>query len=95
MLPGRPAIRLLESEAETDSGRRVRIPVTVPDDSSRIALNVWERFGRHVGQILEESNPTAGTRTVEWDATGHSGSFIVRVTVDDDSESQIIWVRPR
>lgn len=95
MLSGRPAIRLLESEAETDGGRRVRIPVTVPDDSSRIAVNVWERFGRPIGQILDESNPAAGTRTVEWDATGHSGSFIVRVTVDDDSESQIIWVGPR
>lgn len=89
------AIRLLESEVETDGGRWVRIPVTVPDNSSRIAVNVWERFGRHVGQILDESNPAAGVRTVEWDATGHSGSFIVRVTVDDNSESQVVWVGPR
>lgn len=93
--PESAAIRLLESEAETDGGRRVRIPVIVPDNSSRIAVNVWERFGRHVGELLDESNPAAGARTVEWDATGHSGSFIVRVTVDDNSESQIVWVGPR
>ena len=80
---------------ETDGGRRVRIPVIVPDNSSRIAVNVWERFGRHVGELLDESNPAAGARTVEWDATGYSGSFIVRVTVDDNSESQIVWVGPR
>lgn len=93
--PESAAIRLLESEAETDGGRRVRIPVIIPDNSSRIAVNVWERFGRHVGELLDESNPAAGARTVEWDATGHSGSFIVRVTVDDNSESQIVWVGPR
>ena len=93
--PESAAIRLLESEAETDGGRRVRIPVIVPDNASRIVVNVWERFGRHVGELLDESNPAAGARTVEWDATGHSGSFIVRVTVDDNSESQIVWVGPR
>jgi hypothetical protein len=86
--------RLLESDAKTDNGH-VRIPLTIPDNSSRIVVNIWERFGRHVGRILEESNPPAGHRTVEWNPAGRSGSFIVRVSVDDNSESQIIWVGPQ
>lgn len=70
-------------------------PLTVPDYSSRVVVNIWERFGRHVGRILDESNPVAGHRTLEWNPAGRSGSFIVRVTVDGDSESQIISVAPR
>ncbi|MGH3670435.1 MAG: WD40/YVTN/BNR-like repeat-containing protein [Pseudonocardiaceae bacterium] len=88
-------IRLLDDETEIGDDHDVRIHLTIPEGSSRITVNVWERFGRHVSQILDESNPEIGARTVEWDATGHSGSFIVRVTVDDNSESQIIWVGPR
>jgi photosystem II stability/assembly factor-like uncharacterized protein len=93
--PESAGIRLLEGETEVSDGNEVRIPVTVPEGSSRITVNVWERFGRHVGQVLDESNPTAGVRTVAWDASGHSGSLIVRVTVDDDSESEIIRLGPR
>jgi photosystem II stability/assembly factor-like uncharacterized protein len=93
--PESAVIGLLESKTEIGDGDQVRIPVTVPEGSSRITVNVWERFGRHVSQIIDESNPAAGARTVKWDAAGRSGSFIVRVTVDDNSESQIIWVGPR
>jgi hypothetical protein len=91
--PESAVIGLLESKTEIGDSNQVRIPVTVPEGSSRITVNVWERFGRHVSQIIDESNPAAGARTVEWDAADRSGSFIVRVTVDDNSESQIIWVR--
>jgi len=87
--------RFLEREAETDDDRVVRIPVNVPDNAGRLTVNVWERFGRLVAQPLDESPPAAGPRVVEWDASGQSGSFIVRITVDDDSESQIVMVTPR
>ena len=43
-----------------------------------------------LARVLEEADPAPGARTVEWDAAGRSGSHIVRVTVDDDSESQIV-----
>jgi len=89
------AAPLLQSEADTDGGSAVRLPVAVPDGASRLVVNVWERFGRHVAQLADETHPTPGTRTVEWDTTDHFGSFIVRATVDDESESQIVWVGPR
>lgn len=87
--------RLLNGVIDTNDPAVVRIPVAIPDDASRFAINVWERFGRHATQLVDEPDPTAGSRTVEWDATGRSGSFIVRVSVDDDSESQIISLRSR
>jgi len=48
--------------------------------------------------LVDEPRPAAGPRTVDWDATDDAGqplaggSFILRVTVDDRSESQIVHV---
>ena len=88
--PGVAAAPLLAGAARADGSAPLRIPVTVPEGASRLEVNVWERFGRHVGRLLDEAGPAPGARTVEWDAAGRSGSYIVRVTVDDDSESQIV-----
>jgi hypothetical protein len=89
------ADRLLKGLIDTADVLAVRIPVVVPDDAARLAVNVWERFGRQAAQLVDEPDPAPGPRTVEWDATGRSGSFIVRVSVDDDSESQIISLGSR
>jgi hypothetical protein len=83
------AATALSARAITDA--RIRIDFTVPSGSSRVAINVWERFGRHVAKIVDEREPTIGDRSVEWDAD-NGGIFIVRATVDDDSESQIVHV---
>jgi hypothetical protein len=94
---GAPAA-LLAGEPPAEGDRPVRLPVTVPEGSSRLAVNVWERFGRHVRRLLEETGPAPGGRTIEWDVTDdagqrlRAGSYLVRVTVDDHSESQIVRV---
>jgi len=91
--------RLLESKEPTDSGRPVRIPLTVPPGASRLAVNIWGRFGAHVRHLLDEAQPQAGSRPIEWDVTNDAGealapgSFIIRVTVDEQSESRIVHVR--
>lgn len=85
--------RLLDGVVDTADPAVVRVPVAVPDDASRLTVNVWERFGRQAARLVDEADPAAGSRTVEWDAAGRSGSFIVRVSVDDDSESQIVQLR--
>lgn len=98
--PPRPAFaaapsvggRLLTGDVGAAPHAPLRIPLTVPEGASRVEVNVWERFGRHVARVLEEADPAPGARTVEWDAPSRSGSYIVRVTVDDDSESQIVAV---
>lgn len=91
--------RLLESKEPTDSSRPVRLPITVPEGASRLAVNIWGRFGAHVRHLLDEAQPEAGSRTIEWDVTNDDGeslplgSFIIRVTVDEESESRIVHVR--
>lgn len=92
-----PAPRLLAGSAASGDGV-LRIPVTVPEGASRLVANVWERFGHHVRRLVDEADPAPGDRTIEWDMTDDAGrpvrpgTYIVRITVDDDSESQIVRV---
>lgn len=94
-----PATRFLDSNEPVEVARPVRIRITVPDGASRLVVGIWERFGDHVRTLLDEPRPTAGSRTVEWDVTNDAGepldpgNVILRVTVDDRSESQIMQVR--
>jgi photosystem II stability/assembly factor-like uncharacterized protein len=83
---------VMSARAVTGSAKPgLRVDFTVPPGSSRVAVNVWERFGRHVARLVDERGPTAGDRSVEWQPdTG--GVFIVRTTVDDDSQSEIVEV---
>jgi FlgD Ig-like domain len=93
-----PAPLLLDDTTPTQSDRPVRINITVPDGASRLVIGIWERFGNHVRQLLDESGPEAGSRTIEWDVTDDGGepltrgSFIVRVVIDDQAESRIVRV---
>lgn len=91
-------LTLLADNAPARSGIPVRIPVTVPDGAEQLALGVWDRFGDHLGRVLDETRPPAGPRTVDWDGTDTAGRpvpdgpVLVRVTVDDHSESRIVHV---
>ncbi|MGH8885521.1 MAG: YCF48-related protein [Egibacteraceae bacterium] len=93
-----PATRFLDSNEPMRSTRPVGIHLTVPADASRLAVTIWERFGALVRHLLDEAHPAAGSRTVEWDVTNdvgeplEPGNFILRVTVDDRSESLVITV---
>lgn len=96
-----PATRLLYHEEPSESAGPVRLTINVPANVSRLDVNIWDpQFGDHVRKLVDESQPAAGSRTVEWDVTddaGHPsgpGNFIVRVTVDDQSESQMVWATP-
>lgn len=92
------APRLLADHDPVVTGRPVRIPVTVPDGAERLTIDIWDRFGELVRQLVDESEPPVGGRDVEWDMADDAGldlgrgSFIVRVTVGDESESLIVQV---
>lgn len=91
-----PATRFLENNEPIDTTRPLRVPITVPDGTGHLGVNIWDRFGEHVRRLLDESQPSGGSRTVEWDVTDDAGeplaggSFIIRITVDGTSESQIV-----
>ncbi|MGH3994824.1 MAG: FlgD immunoglobulin-like domain containing protein, partial [Pseudonocardiaceae bacterium] len=83
----------------TEDRRPLQVAVTVPAGADRLTIGIWDRFGEHVRQLLDEPQPTQGPRTVDWDVTDDTGqqlddgSFLLRVTVDGQSESQIVHVK--
>ncbi len=87
--------RLL-SERAPAAGLPVRIDADIPADAGQLYVDVWDRFARHVRRLVDEKRPQTGTRVVEWDGTDDGGRplgggpFIVRVTADGHSESQIL-----
>jgi len=90
-------LRFLTDNAPSRSDVPLQLAATVPDGAGRLAVDVWDRFGEHVRRVLDDPGPAAGPRTVEWDATDDAGralagSFLLRVTVDGRSESQIVHI---
>lgn len=87
---------------EGNDPRRGRWPLpltlTVPDGARRLTVEIWDRFGAHVRRLVDERSPVTGPRSICWDGTDGSGrcleggSFLLRVSVDDCSESQILHV---
>lgn len=93
-----PPTRFLLDNEPADHERPVSIPLTIPEGADSLTIDVWDRFGDQVRHLVGESPPASGSRVVEWavddDAGGAlpAGSFILRVTVDGASESQILRV---
>ncbi|MGH3872780.1 MAG: YCF48-related protein [Pseudonocardiaceae bacterium] len=87
-------LRLLDDNTPRRSNAPLRLAVTVPDGAELLMVDVWDRFGEHIHRLVDQPQPTAGPRTVSWDATDQSlpGDFLIRVTVDDRSESQIVHI---
>ncbi len=94
-----PAPVLLDDREPVETDPPLRLPVSVPEGASRLVVNIWERFGDHVRTLVDEATPAPGARALEWDLTDDDGRplrpgrFIVRVTVDDLSESRIVRLR--
>lgn len=94
-----PARRLLEDRQPVEADTPLQLQVSVAEGAAGLVVNIWERFGALVRTLAEETWPAAGARTVEWDLTDDDGRplepglYIVRVTVDDVSESRIVRVR--
>jgi flagellar hook assembly protein FlgD len=74
----------------------VRVPITVAANSKRLGAWIWDQFGELVRTLVDETNPAAGARVLEWDRTDAAGRllapgyFIWRVTVDGTSESRLV-----
>jgi photosystem II stability/assembly factor-like uncharacterized protein len=88
--------RLLPQGRMVSTGAVSEIPIDVPAGTKRLTLYAWDRFGREAGTLLDEINPKAGAKIFAWDgrdANGNpmsAGTYIVRVTADDDSASSLL-----
>jgi hypothetical protein len=74
----------------------VQFLITIPPNATRLAVYIWDRFGEFVRTLVDEANPSSGTRTLQWDRTDKSGQvlspgiFIWRVLVDQVTESRLV-----
>ncbi|MGH8897266.1 MAG: YCF48-related protein [Egibacteraceae bacterium] len=98
LMTAAPAVGLLEREEPSGIAGPVRIEINVPVDASYLVIDIYDpQFGDHVRTLVDEAQPASGSRTVEWDLTDDAGrpsgpgNFVIRVTVDDQSESQLMW----
>jgi hypothetical protein len=95
-----PLTHLLERVERAEGTRPVSIQITVPPNAARLKISIWDRFGKQVRQLLDEAQPPDGSRRVTWNVTSDagnplgSGNFILRVTVNDRSDSHIVWAKP-
>ncbi|MFC5142927.1 WD40/YVTN/BNR-like repeat-containing protein [Actinomycetospora rhizophila] len=92
-----PALKLLDDNAPARAEAPLHVAVTIPEDASRLVVDVWDRFGEHRRRLLEQNRPPSGRRDVEWDATDEhgaavGGAIVLRVSVDGRSESQILHI---
>ncbi len=90
-------LRFLDDNTPSRSAAPLHLAVTVPDGAELMMVDVWDRFGEHIHRLVEEPRPATGPRTVDWDVTDDAhrpltGSFLIRVTVDGRSESQIVHI---
>ncbi|HEY4004121.1 MAG TPA: YCF48-related protein [Pseudonocardia sp.] len=91
-------LRLLDDNTPRRATAPLELAVTVPGAASSLKVDVWDRFGSKVRRVVAETGPARGPRTVVWDGTDDggaplgAGSFIIRMTVDGHSESQILHI---
>jgi len=77
----------------------VQFSITIPPNARRLAVYIWDPFGELIRTLVDESNPSSGTRALQWDRTDKSGQvlppgmFIWRVLVDQVTESRLVQIR--
>jgi len=91
--------RIFEELEPLEAVGQTSMMVKIPANASRLTVRIWDRFGDHVRTLVEEAHPSGGSRTLMWDRTGDAGQalppghFIWRVTVDQTSESRLVFLR--
>jgi photosystem II stability/assembly factor-like uncharacterized protein len=91
--------QLLEDLEPVEAVGQASMTITVPAHASRVTVRIWDRFGDQVRTLVDEPNPSGGSRTLVWDRTDDAGQilpagyFIWRVTIDQTSESRLVRLK--
>jgi photosystem II stability/assembly factor-like uncharacterized protein len=89
---------LLERTGQLRVELPLRLPVTIPEGTANLVVDVWDRFGEHLRRLVDETTPAPGRCTYEWDGTTDdgravpAGSVLLRITADERSESVIAFI---
>jgi photosystem II stability/assembly factor-like uncharacterized protein len=96
LVEGISPLRFLATNAPERFQQSVNIEYTLPEQTQKVAIDIWNQFGGYVRKLVDESNPSAGRKSVVWDGKNDdgkplpSGVFIYRLTVDGKAESRVI-----
>jgi photosystem II stability/assembly factor-like uncharacterized protein len=91
--------QILDEATPVEINRPIEIGFTTPPGARRLTIDVWDRFGEPVRQLVDETDPASGHRSVTWDFTSGDGaplpdgSYIYRVTIDGEAESRIVQLK--
>jgi photosystem II stability/assembly factor-like uncharacterized protein len=75
---------------------KIRARFVLPTAGKRVYLGVWSHFGWFVRTLFDGQDVSAGTHEFEWDGVAESGrklsggGYLLRLSVDDESESELI-----
>ncbi len=89
-------LRFLTTNAPVRFEKSVNIEYTLPENVQKVTIDIWNQFGAYVRKLVDESNPSAGQKSVVWDGKSDGGEslptgiFIYRLTVDGNAESRVI-----
>lgn len=92
-------LRFLTTNAPAQFEKSVKIEYTLPENAQKVTLDIWNQFGAYVRKLVDESNPSAGQKSVVWDGKNDAGEslqpgiFIYRLTVDGNAESRVIRLK--
>jgi photosystem II stability/assembly factor-like uncharacterized protein len=93
-------LSFLSTNAPAKFDQSVQIEYTLPEHTQTVRIDIWNQFGFYVRQLVDESNPRAGQKSVVWDGKDDAGTslppgiFIYRLTVDGNAESRVIRFYP-
>ncbi|ODG99863.1 hypothetical protein A4S05_36050 [Nostoc sp. KVJ20] len=92
-------LSFLTTNAPAQFEKSVNIEYTLPENVKKVRIDIWNQFGAYVRQLVDESNPIAGQKSVAWDGKNDAGEFlppgifIYRLTVDSNAESRVIRLK--
>lgn len=92
-------VRYFDDLEPLEAVGQARIAVKIPANAARLTVRIWDRFGDQVRTLVDEANPSAGSRTLTWNRTDDAGKalppgyFIWRVTIDQTSESRLVLLK--
>ncbi len=91
--------RFLATNAPKDFKESLEIEYTLPENTQKVTINIWNQFGAPVRKLVDQTNPSGGKQSVIWDGKNDagkqlpSGIFIYRITVDGKPESRVIRLK--
>lgn len=91
-----PLARGLDDHEPMTAIGTVTLWLTVPTNTARLTVRIWNWFGEQVRTLIDEPHPLAGRRPLTWDRTDDTGrllppdAFIWRVSIDESAESRLV-----